>query len=191
MPQSSRRTEPGKGKRGSGGITKPAEPRFIAIGRIGRPHGLRGEVVVHVLTDFPERFESMKEVYVGHADSPECRQVTGTRWHKDRVLLSLQGCDSRTSAESLRGLLIQIPIEDARQLHDNEYYPHQLLGMDVVTVDGEDLGRISDILYTNANDVYVVVGPRGQTLLPAITDVIQRVDLAEGRMIVTLIPGLV
>ncbi len=191
MPQSSCRTEPGKGKGGSGGTTKPAEPRFIAIGRIARAHGLRGEVAVHVLTDFPERFESMKEVYVGPADSAELRQVTGTRWHKDRVLLSLQGYDSRTSAESLRGLLIQIPIEDARQLQDNEYYPHQLMGMDVVTVDGEDLGRISDILYTNANDVYVVVGPSGQTLLPAITDVIQRVDLAEGRMIVTLIPGLV
>jgi len=191
MPQSSRRTEPGRAKRGTGGTTKPVQPHFIAIGRIGRPHGLRGEVVVHVLTDFPERFESMKEAYVGHADSPERRQVTGTRWHKDRVLLSLQGCDSRTSAESLRGLLIQIPIDDARQLQDNEYYPHQLMGMDVVTVDGEELGRISDILCTNANDVYVVVGPRGQTLLPAITDVIQRVDLAEGRMIVTLIPGLV
>lgn len=191
MPQPSRRSEPGNGKRGSGGTPKPAEPRFIAIGRIARPHGLRGEVSVHVLTDFPERFESMKEVYVGHADSPERRQVTGARWHKDRVLLSLQGCDSRTSAESLRGLLIQIPLEDARKLQDNEYYPHQLMGMDVVTVEGEDLGRISDILYTNANDVYVVVGPRGQTLLPAIADVINRVDLAEGRMIVTLIPGLV
>lgn len=191
MPQSSRRTKTGKGTGGLGGTTKPAEPRFLAIGRIARPHGLRGEVVVHVLTDFPERFESMKEVLVGPADTPERRQVAGTRWHGDRVLLSLQGCDSRTSAESLRGLLIQIPLEDARQLQDNEYYPHQLMGMDVVTVDGEDLGRLSDILYSNANDVYVVVGPRGQTLLPAITDVIQQVDLAEGRMIVRLIPGLV
>ena len=76
-------------------------------------------------------------------------------------------------------------------LSEDEYYPHQLVGLDVVTVEGEDLGRLSEILFTNANDVYVVIGPRGQILLPAIADVIERVDLDAGQMVVRLMEGLV
>jgi len=117
--------------------------------------------------------------------------VTATRWHKDRVLLTLQGCEDRTAAERLRGLLVQVPIEEAMPLSEDEYYAHELIGLDVVTVEGEDLGRISEVLFTNANDVYVVVGPRGQILLPAIADVIVRVDLDAGQMVVRLMEGLV
>jgi 16S rRNA processing protein RimM len=178
-------------RRGSAGTTDSAEPRFIAIGRIVRPHGVHGEVAVEVLTDFPERFDTIEVVFLGDALRAETWQITATRWHKDHVLLTLQGCEDRTTAARLRGLLVQIPIEEAMPLPEDEYYPYQLVGLDVMTVEGEDLGRVSDILFTNANEVYVVTGPRGQILLPAIADVIDRIDLDAGHMIVRLMEGLV
>jgi 16S rRNA processing protein RimM len=177
-------------RRGSDGTSDSAEPRFIAIGRIVRPHGVRGELLVEVLTDFPERFNHMELVYLGDADKAEAWPVRAARWHKDRVLLSLEGCQDRTSAEQLRGLLVQIPIEEAMLLPEDEYYPHQLMGLEVRTVEGEELGRISDIMFTNANEVYVVTGRRGQILLPAIADVVKQVDLEAGRLVVEIIEGL-
>lgn len=178
-------------RRGSDGTNDSAEPRFIAIGFITRPHGVRGEIAVEVLTDFPERFDTIETVYLGDSLEAEAWQVTAARWHKDRVLLSLQGCEDRTTAEQLRGLLVQIPIEEAMPLPEDEYYPHQLIGLDVVTVDGEELGRISDVLFTNANEIYVVIGPHGQILLPAIADVVDRVDLGAGQIVVRLMEGLI
>lgn len=178
-------------RRGSDGITDSAEPRFLAIGRIVRAHGLRGEVAVEVLTDFPERFDSIKVVYLGDSQQADLWEVIASRWNKDRALLTLGGCEDRSTAETLRGLLVQIPVEEAMSLPEDEYYPHQLVGLDVVTVEGEDLGRISEVIFTNANEVYIVVGSRGQLFLPAIADVIDQVDLDGGRMTVRLIDGLV
>jgi 16S rRNA processing protein RimM len=178
-------------KRGSDGNTDSSEPRFIAIGRIIRAHGLRGELTVEVLTDFPERFDTIEAVYVGDSQQADAWAVAATRWHRERVLLTLEGCADRTTAEGLRGLLIQVPIEEAMTLPEDEYYPYQLVGLDVVTTDGEDLGRLSEVIFTNANEVYVVTGPRDQILLPAIADVIEQVDLEAGQMIVRLTEGLV
>lgn len=175
---------------GSDETIDAAEPRFIAIGRIIRPHGLRGELAVKVLTDYPERFDTIEVIYLGDSQQADVWQVTATRWHKDRILLTLQGCEDRTTAEGLRSLLVQIPIEEAMSLPKDEYYPHELVGLDVVTVEGEELGRVSEVIFTNANEVYVVVGPRGQILLPAIADVIDHIDLDTGQMIVRLMEGL-
>ncbi len=177
--------------RGSDGRTETAEPRFIAIGRIIRPHGIRGELAVEVLTDFPDRFDTVKTVYLGDTLEAEAWRVKATRWHKDRILLTVRGCHDRTTADGLRGLLVQIPIEEAMPLPEDEYYPHELIGLDVTTVEGEELGKVSDILFTNANDVYVVIGARGQILLPAIAEVIERIDLDTGEMVVTPMEGLI
>jgi 16S rRNA processing protein RimM len=178
-------------RRGSGREINSTEPRFVAIGRIVQPHGVRGEVSVEVLTDFPERFDTIEVVYLGGASEAEARQVKTARWHQNRVLLSFEGCEDRTAAEGLRGLLVQIPIEEAMPLPEGEYYTHDLIGLDVLTVEGEALGRVNDILFTGANEVYVVVGPRGQILLPAIADVVERIDLSAGQMVVRLMDGLV
>jgi 16S rRNA processing protein RimM len=178
-------------RRGSDRETISTEPRFMAIGRIVQPHGVRGEVSVEVLTDFPERFDTIEIVYLGSASEAEARQVKTSRWHQNRVLLSFEGCEDRTTAEGLRGLLVQIPIEEAMPLPEGEYYAHDLIGLDVLTVEGEALGRVNDILFTGANEVYVVVGPRGQILLPAIADVVERIDLGAGQIVVRLIDGLV
>jgi 16S rRNA processing protein RimM len=178
----------GEVERGSSG---PASPLFIAIGRIVRPHGVRGEFSVEVLTDFPERFNSLETIYLGDADNAQIVQVSSTRWHKNHVLMKLKHCDDRSSVETLRGLLVQVPIDEAMPLEEDEFYPHQLIGLNVITVDGESLGQVNHILYTNANDVYIVNGPKGEILLPAISDVIEQVDLSEKKMIVKLMPGLI
>lgn len=178
-------------RRGSGEEIESPEPRFIAIGRVIRPHGLRGELAIEVLTDFPERFDNIETIYLGGPRQADAWQVATTRWHRDRILLTLQGCEDRTTAEGLRGLLVQIPIEEAMSLPEDEYYTYELVGLDVVTVDREELGRLSEVIFTNANEVYVVVGPRGQILLPAIADVIDHVDLGTGQMVVRLVEGLV
>jgi 16S rRNA processing protein RimM len=130
-------------------------------------------------------------VYVGDALEAQPWQVKQARWHSDRILLSLAGCEDRNRAEQLRGLLVQIPVEEAMPLPEDEYYPHQLVGLDVVTREGEELGRLSEVVFTGANEIYVVASPRGQILLPAIADVIERVDLEEGYIVVNLIDGLI
>lgn len=176
--------------RGSVGSGDLAEPRFVAIGRILRLHGVHGEVVVEVMTDFPERFDSLQLAYLGDSMRAEPCRVINSRRHGDRVVVAFEGYPDRTSADALRGLLVQIPVEDVRPLPEGEYYTYQLVGLDVVTVTGEDLGRVSDVLFAGPNDVYVVNGPRGEILLPAINQVIKQIDLPTGRMTVELMPGL-
>jgi 16S rRNA processing protein RimM len=117
--------------------------------------------------------------------------MEGFRLHQGRVLLKLEGCDDRTAAEALRGAFVQVPIEEAIPLDEGEYYEHQIVGLAVWTAKGEALGEVVEILYTGANDVYVVRGlDRSEILIPAIAGVILKVDLEAGRLVVELPEGL-
>jgi 16S rRNA processing protein RimM len=178
-------------ERGSDETAESREPLFLAIGSIRRPHGVRGEVVVEVFTDFPERFEAPDLLYVGDDYAAIGKRVVSSRWHQERVIIKFEDCDDRNCADMLRGQYVVVPVEQAMPLPEDTYYLHQLTGLHVVTIEGEEIGVVADILFLNANDVYVVEGPRGQILLPAIADVIQDVDLENGQMTVNLIPGLV
>lgn len=178
---------------GSGGSRTP-EPRYLAVGRVLRPHGVRGELRVEITTGYPERLEQHSHFYLAHPDSPESAEryvVEGLRRHREALLLKLGGCDDRNAAEDLRGMLVQIPIEEAVPLEEGEYYHFQLIGVAVETEDGEPLGRVVEVLETGANDVYVVRGPRGEVLLPAIEDVVCEIDVGLKRMVVHLLPGMV
>jgi len=165
------------------------EPRFLVIGEVLRPQGVEGEVRVRVLTDFPEHFRVLKRAYLGQTLTPMI--VEGTRFHQGCALLKFAGYDDRTAVESLRGALVQIPIEEAMPLAEDEYYLYQIVGLAAWTVQGEYLGRVREVLGTGSNDVYIVRGPRGEILLPAIEGVIRSVDLEAGRLTVTLPEGLV
>jgi len=173
---------------GSGPPPRVPEPRFLAVGRVLRPHGVRGELRVALLTDYPERLPLHHTLYLG----PELRPyaVEGVRFHKGAALIKLAGCNDRSEAEALRGQLVQIPVEAAVPLEEGEYYQFQVVGMEVVTQEGERLGRVAEVLETGANDVYIVRGPRGEVLIPAIEDVVQELDLEERRMVVAVLPGL-
>jgi 16S rRNA processing protein RimM len=174
----------------SSGSRQP-ELRYLAVGKIVRAHGLRGEVSVAVLTEFPERFETTEWVYLGNEFEATPYRLESYRWHKDNVLLTLAGVTNRTQAEALRGQLVQVPLEEAVALPEGSYYLYQLIGLQVKTVEGEFLGIITSIMETGANDVYVVQNQGRELLLPAIPDVIKTIDLANGLMVVQVIEGLI
>lgn len=159
---------------------------YLVIARIVSPHGIRGEVKAQIITDFPERFASTSAVYVG----PEHRryELEGFRFHDDAVVLKLRGVDTLDQAERLRGQTVEVPEEEAVKLPPDHFFWHQVLGLEVVTTEGEVLGKVDEILETGSNDVYVVHGPRGEVLIPAIKQVIKSVDLAKGVMTVELMP---
>lgn len=176
------------GTRGSDGSSDPSEPAFLAIGRILRPHGVRGEVRVEIHTDFPERFGVYQRVYLGPGHRPY--EIEGHRFHQGRVLLKFREVIDRTAAGELRGQWVYIAVEDAVPLAEGEVYLHDMLGLRVETVEGEELGEVADIIETGANPVYVVRGLQGEILIPDIPDVIEAIDLEGGELIVRLIEGL-
>ncbi len=161
---------------------------YLVIARIVSPQGNRGEVKAELVTDFPERFASTASVYLG----PEHRryEVEGHHFLEDAVVLKLKEVDTIDQAERLRGMLVEVPEEEAVKLPKNHYFWHQILGLRVVSVEGELLGQVDDILQTGSNDVYVVHGPRGELLIPAIKQVVKSVDPAQGTITVELMPGL-
>lgn len=175
----------------SSGLQQP-EFRYLAIGRVVRAHGIRGEISVAVLTDFPERFDDTEWVYLGDAFEATPYRLKKYRWHKQNVLLTLEGIASRTEAEQLTQLLVQVPVEEAVPLPDGGYYLYQLVGLPVITSQGDILGTIDHIIETKANDVYVINNDQDQEiLLPAIPDVIKSVDLEKRKVVVELLDGLI
>jgi len=167
----------------------------LAIGHIVGVHGVRGELKVDVLTDDPQRFGLLERVLVGPDDGePVPYTLEGYRMHQKRVLLKLAGVDTREQAATLRGQLVQVPIDEAMPLEEGEYYEHQIVGLEAWTAGGERLGTIAEILYGPSNDVYVVQDTprtRKEILIPALSGVVLAVDLEAGRMTVELPPGLV
>jgi 16S rRNA processing protein RimM len=178
--------------RGSGRQGRAPEPRYLAIGQVVGTHGVQGELKVAILTDDPTRFGRLKRVYIGLDNAePERRRLEHVRLHQRRALLKISECDDRTAAGTLLGYFVYIPFEDALPLAEGEYYEHQIVGLEVWTVAGEHLGEVAEIVYTGANDVYLIRTPDGgELLIPAIADVIQTVDLDAGRLTVQLLEGL-
>jgi 16S rRNA processing protein RimM len=165
-------------------------PEFLAIGHVLRPHGVRGELLLETLADFPEPLDDVDTVYLGGADAAEPHPLAGARRHRGNLLIRLEDCHDRGAAEALRGQLVQIRTGDAAPPPPGSYYHHQIIGLSVVTEEGEALGEVTDILETGSNDVYVVNGPTGEILLPALQSVIVQVDLEARRMTVHLLEGL-
>lgn len=163
-------------------------PDYIVIGRVTRAHGLRGQVIVAYETDWPERFLGLARVFLGDANLPI--GVAAARLTPRHALLSLIGVETRSEAETLRGLWVKVPAAEARALAQGEFFVHQVVGLAVVTQAGELIGRVQEVLFTGANDVYIIQTATGEMLLPAVDDVIHEVNLAEGRMVVSVPPGL-
>lgn len=178
------------GKRTPARPTSRAQPQprrgFVAVGWVRAPRGVRGELTVAPLTDFPHRFQPGATVWV--SGTPYV--VRRARTHLKALLLELDGIDTRNQAETLRSLLLEVPEKELPPLAEDQYYRFQILGMDVVDQRDRPLGRIEEVLETGANDVYVVRGPDGELLLPAIDTVVKEVDVAAKRMVVELLEGL-
>jgi len=178
-------------KRGSGDERAP-EPQYIVVGRVLRPHGVRGEFRMEIITDYPERLEEHGHLYLAPPHSPndvERYPLEKIRPHQGILLVKLGGCDDRNAAEELRGMLVEIPLEEAVPLEEDEYYLFQVIGSRVETEEGEWLGQLDEILETGANDVYVMHGPWGEVLLPAVDSVVLEIDPVERTIIVRPPPG--
>lgn len=165
---------------------------YIAVGEILSPHGVRGEVKVRPLTDFPERFYLLETVQVKLGEKMLQYRIEECRVLQHEVIIKFAGVCDRDAAATLRGGLIEIPPEEVMPLPEGHYYVFQLLGLPVYTVEGELVGRLKDVLPTGANDVYVVTDSRTnrEILVPAIKEVIKEVDLDGEKIIINPLPGL-
>jgi 16S rRNA processing protein RimM len=171
------------------GSPSPGEPVFLVVGKLRRPHGLRGEILLDVYTDFPERLRKNTRVYLGEEHRPV--SIRSRRVHGRGLLLSFEGYDSPEEVGQLTHELVFVRVEDRPPLPEGEYYHHQLIGLQVVEEGGRVLGALTQILENPANDVYVVQPESGpEILLPAIEPVILDVDLEKGVVLVHLLPGL-
>lgn len=162
----------------------------LEVGQIVNTHGIKGEIKVVPFTDDINRFDKLKKVYVKTKKESKLYQIESVRYHKNMVLLKLQGIDNPEQAELLKNSFLEIDREDAIPLKEGTYFIADLIGLEVYTDEGKLLGKVDDIYNTGANDIYVVKDELGKTiLLPGIKDVIKQVVLEE-KIVVHLIPGL-
>jgi 16S rRNA processing protein RimM len=160
----------------------------VVVGRITKAHGLRGEVAVQVLSDNPDRFADGAAVFL---EDGRALTVIAGRWTGSRLLVAFDGIADRTSAEGLRGRTLVVPRSMLPVLPEGEYWPHELIGCEVVTESGRSLGRVTHVIENPANDLWSAVDDDGaETLIPAIRDVVVDVDVAAGEIVVRDLPGL-
>ena len=165
-------------------------PAFLAIGKVRRPHGVTGDALVEVYTDFPERLQPKAVVYAGEAHIP--LTIQRQRIHNDGILMAFDGYTTPEQVGRFRNQSLYIAVAEAVELPEGEFYYHELLDLSVLDESGKLLGKVTEIMQTGANDVYVVTDEAGhEILLPAIADVVLDVDLDLKTMKVHLLPGLV
>jgi 16S rRNA processing protein RimM len=182
-----------------------APDTYLIVARVLRSHGTAGEIACEIITEFPQRFKRTARVFLVPPHGPTRLEplagavakpytVTSARLAQHRghpeVILQLEGIPDRDAGEALRGWLVQVPESESWRLPRGRFYWHQIIGLRVVTTEGEEIGKVADILETGANDVYVVKGSGGERLLPAIKQVIVEIAPERGEMVVSLIPGL-
>lgn len=166
------------------------ESIYLAIGFLRRPHGISGEIVMDLHTDFPERIKAGRKVYVG--EKHEAFTIGAVRPHGNGLLVKLRGYDSPEEAGRFRNQWVCVKSTEVPALPEGRVYKHELVGITVTADTGETLGVLEEILETGANDVYVVKKENGgELLLPAIPDVILEVDMDGRVMKVHVLEGLV
>ena len=165
---------------------------YFEIGQIVNTTGLKGVIKIKPFTDDITRFESLKTIYISMKSELKEFEIEQVRYNKNMVLLKLKGIDSIEEAEKYKNLYLKIHRKDAGELEENTYFVADILGCKVVTEQGEELGNLIDIFPTGSNDVYVVKNEEGkQVLLPAIKEVIKKVDIENRLIIVHLLEGLI
>ncbi len=165
------------------------EPVHLVIGFIRRPHGVQGEMIMDVHTDFPERIKSGRKALVGEKHQPLTFDTV--RPHGDSLLVSFRGVDTPEDAGRFRNQWVYVKSSEVPPLPEGQYYRYELIGLDVVEDNGNLLGKLAEILETGANDVYVVRNEAGkEILLPVIPSVILNRDMERRLLTVHLLEGL-
>ncbi|MBN1254891.1 MAG: 16S rRNA processing protein RimM [Deltaproteobacteria bacterium] len=165
---------------------------LIVIGRISRPHGLKGEIRIEYFnTEDPQLCSRYQNIFIqGDEGPPQPYHPIKIRPHKQGILATLEGIHTKEEAERLRGNVVLVDPAELPCLEEDEYYWHEILGMRVVTEQGEDVGTVVDIFPTGSNDVYVVREGTKEFLIPAIKDVIITVNKETRTMVIRPLQGL-
>lgn len=172
------------------GSPSTGEPDFLVVGKLRRPHGVHGEILMDVYTDFPERIRPGAILYVG--PQRQSLEVSTTRWHQSAMLLAFEGVADREAAAELRNQLVYVRTAEREALPEGEFYHHQLIGMRVVEENGKFLGIVKEILETGANDILVVKTPESkEALLPLIQEVVMDINPERHEIQVHLLAGLI
>ncbi|HEY8455510.1 MAG TPA: ribosome maturation factor RimM [Actinopolymorphaceae bacterium] len=161
----------------------------VVVGRIGRPHGVRGEVVVDVRTDEPDKRFAPGAVLSTEAGPLE---VESARWHGSRMLVRFRGYADRTAVEELRGALLRADVpEDERPPDPDEFYDHQLVGLRARTVDGRDVGEVTEVVHLPMQELLVVRADAGREIfVPFVRSIVPDVDLDAGVIVLDPPEGL-
>jgi 16S rRNA processing protein RimM len=165
----------------------------LVVARIGRAHGIKGEVTVEVRTDEPELRLGPGAVLTTDPASAGPLTIATGRVHSGRLLLRFEGVSDRTGAEALRNTLLIAEI-DPEELPEgeDEYYDHQLIDLDVVTADGTEVGRITEISHLPTQDLFIVERPDGsEVMIPFVEEIVSEIDLEEQKAVITPPPGLI
>jgi len=163
----------------------------VVVARIGRPHGVRGDVTVEPRTDEPDRRLAAGAVLVTDSTSHPTLTVDTSRWHSGRLLLHFEEVSSRSEVEELRGTLLSVDVDPHERPADpDEFYDHQLVGLSVVLPDGSPVGVVSEVGH-GAQDLLIVARPEGGTVMvPFVTAIVPEVDLDARRVVVDPPAGL-
>ncbi|MFC7383359.1 ribosome maturation factor RimM [Sphaerisporangium rhizosphaerae] len=162
----------------------------LVVGRIGRPHGIRGEVTIEVRTDDPDTRFAPGSALATDPPGTGPLVVESMRWHKNILLLGFDGVRGREGAEALRGTMLVIDSADIPPTGDpDEFHDHQLIGLPVVTTGGETVGEIIDVLH-HGQDLLVIRRRGEEVFVPFVKALVPEVDLVAGRVVVDAPPGL-
>ena len=169
----------------STGSPVSGEPVFLVVGKLRRPHGVRGEMLMDVLTDFPERLAPGVRVFVGEDHRPI--SIRSSRPQMDALLVAFQGFTTPEAVGQFRNLLVYVRADEIPSLGEGEYYHHEMLGMQVVEEGGSPVGVITEILESAAHDVFVVqTADKHEVLIPMTDTVVIKVDVKRREMQVRL-----
>lgn len=165
------------------------EPLYLTVGFLRRPHGVHGEIIMDLHTDFPERFKPGRKLLVGERHQP--MTLASARVHQDGMLVRFKGMETPEDAGRFRNQWVYVKRAEVPKLPDGQIYQHELIGVNVFDDEGNALGAITEIIETGANNVYIVTDDSGkEILLPAISSVILDLDMGARRMKVHLLEGL-
>lgn len=165
---------------------------YLRIGQIISTHGVMGELKIYPLTDNVKRFSKLKFVFFEEAGEYKKVEVKGVKYIKELVILKLNGINNMDEAMKYKDVYIYIDRENAIKLPSDSYFISDLIDMEVNTIDGDYIGKITSVFSTGSNDVYDIKGKDGKSvLIPAIKDVVINVDVENKKMVIKLLEGLI
>ncbi len=153
----------------------------ISVGVVTACHGIKGELKVKLLTEFPERFEKGSKLYIGKTEQEASKSIVvkSSRFNKGYLLLSIEGVEDRNAAENLRGSIFWINRDDVKKLPDNSFYIFELEGLTAVDLTGKKIGVLSHVVTSPSHDLYMIEGEE-EIIVPAVKKFVKKVDIAAG-----------